>query len=101
MKPLVSKQVHNYEGMDLVKKEYAEKGLRDTDFATYVSETLKRSYSVAQIRSYRLALGIPATVKAEEVLEEDLAKAKDLLTLCLPLIDRGSDLDIQIREFLK
>jgi hypothetical protein len=89
--------------MDLVKKEYAEKGLRDTDFATYVSETLKRSYSVAQIRSYRLALGIPATVKAEEVLEEDLAKAKDLLIACLQNLHAGfnPDLEVQIREFLK
>lgn len=101
MSTKVSKQIHNYEGMDLVKKEYTEKGLRDTDFAAYASEKLKRPYSVAQIRSYRLALGIPTTVKNEEVLEEDLAKARDLLTSCLPLIELGSDLDLQVKEFLK
>jgi len=86
--------------MDLVKKEYGVKSMRDTDFAAYASEVLKRSYSVAQIRSYRLALGIPVAVKNEEVLEEDLAKARDLLTTCLEY-DLTNELSVQIREFLK
>jgi len=54
-----TKQVHNYEGMDLVKREYASAGNTDTEFAGYMSGVTGRLYSVAQVRSYRQALDIP------------------------------------------
>lgn len=54
-----AKQINNYEGMDLVKKGYAESNLTDTQFAAQMSEKTNRLYSCAQVRSYRQALGIP------------------------------------------
>jgi len=54
-----TKQVHNYEGMHLVKKLYAVRGETDTAFAAFMSEEAGRPYSVAQVRSYRQALDIP------------------------------------------
>jgi len=54
-----TKQVHNYEGMDLVKRQYVELGKTDTEFAAHMSATTHRLYSVAQVRSYRQALDIP------------------------------------------
>ncbi len=55
----MSKQLHSYEGMTLVKEQYSESKLSDTDFSALASEKLGRKYSVAHIRQYRQVLNIP------------------------------------------
>ena len=54
----MSKQLHSFDGMNLVKAEYATSGLTDTAFAALATEKLGRKYSHAHIRQYRQVLGI-------------------------------------------
>lgn len=55
----MNKQLHRFEGMNLVKEEYVDRGVTDTMFAIYASEKLNRLYSHAHIRQYRQVLEIP------------------------------------------
>jgi hypothetical protein len=96
----MSRQIHTYEGMDLVKQNYLASGLSDTEFAAQMTTMLKRSYSVAQVRSYRFALGI---ANNKEKGASQLAKAINLLSRAyrlLPETAAGESLAQEIDEFL-
>lgn len=65
----MNKQLHSYEGIDLVKRRYVESTFTDTGFAAYATVELERPYSVAQIRQYRQVLGIANNTTARKPAE--------------------------------
>ena len=76
----MTKQLHNFIGMQLVKDEYTNSGMSDSEFAANISARPDRSpYSTAQVRSYRQALGIPNNVQTTVTVKAQLDEAKRLL----------------------
>jgi hypothetical protein len=101
----MNKQVHNYEGMDYVKRLYLSFALSDTEFAVGMSKDLGRTYSMAQVRSYRLALGIRNNAIKVDDLRAQLGEAKAILGFLVNSTDAGNvpvfeDNIIKARKFL-
>lgn len=56
--------LERYSFMDLIKNEYASKGLSDPEFARYASEKLGIPISSATVGDHRKMLNIPPSYRA-------------------------------------
>jgi hypothetical protein len=55
----MTKQLLAFQAMEYIKQNYVLMQKTDTEFARIMSDSLEHEYSMAKVRAYRQALGIP------------------------------------------